>query len=53
MIYEGVTFVVDEVKKMSEKDFVKTMLNVFWLDRDKETRRKMLADVYRRITGKK
>lgn len=52
MKYEGVTFVEEEVKKMSEKDFVKSHSEVFWLDRDKETRKKMLADVFKRITGK-
>ena len=52
MIYEGVTFVEAEVKKMGEQDFVKTMLPVFWQDRDEATRKKMLADVYSRITGK-
>lgn len=53
MIYEGVTFVEAEVKKMGEQDFVKTMLPVFWQDRDEATRKKMLADVYMRICGKK
>ena len=28
------------------------LIDNFWLDRDKETRKKMLADVYQRIVGK-
>ena len=51
--YEGVTFVVDEVKKMSKEVFIKLHVGAFWTDRDEETREKMLADVYSRIVGKK
>lgn len=53
MKYEGVTFVVEEAKKMSEKAFIEAHIGNFWLDRDEETRKKMLADVYSRINGKK
>lgn len=52
MIYEKVTFVEEEVKKMSKEVFIEKHLDVFWTDRDEETRKKMLADVYKRITGK-
>lgn len=53
MKYNGVTFVADEARKMTEEEFIKAHLGNFWLDRDEETRRKMLADVYKRICGKK
>jgi len=49
MKYNGVTFVEEEVRKMSEGEFIESHLSAFWLDRDEETRRKMLADVFRRI----
>lgn len=52
MIYEGVTFVETEVKKMSKEVFIKKH-DIFWPRKDKETRKKMLADVYQRIIGKK
>ena len=52
MKYEGVTFVVEEAKKMTEKAFIEAHIGNFWLDRDEETRKKMLADVYQRIVGK-
>jgi hypothetical protein len=51
--YNGVTFVVEEAKKMTEKEFIEAHIGNFWLDRDEETRKKMLADVYSRINGKK
>lgn len=50
--YEGVTFVVEAAKAMSKEVFIKHHIDNFWLDRDKETRSKMLADVYQRIVGK-
>ena len=53
MKYNGVTFVAEEARKMTEEEFIKAHLGNFWLDRDEETRRKMLADVYKRICGKK
>lgn len=52
MKYEGVTFVVEAAKAMSKEVFIKLHIDNFWLDRDKETRKKMLADVYERINGK-
>lgn len=52
MKYEGVTFVEAEVKKMSMDEFIERHLDVCWPDRDKDTRKKMLADVYKRISGK-
>ena len=52
MIYEGVAFVETEVKKMSKEVFIKRHIDAFWPKKDKETRKKMLADVYQRIVGK-
>ena len=52
MTYDGVTFVVEAVKSMSKEVFIKHHIDNFWLDSDKETRSKMLADVYQRIVGK-
>lgn len=51
--YENVTFVREEVKKMSKGAFVAQHLNVFWLDRDEATRKKMLGAVYDLIAGVK
>jgi len=51
MIIDGVTFVEEECKKMSEEEFKTQMGKVFWQDRDEETREKMLADAYSRIKG--
>ena len=53
LTYEGVTFVVDECKKMSKEVFIKHHIGAFWTDRDEKTREKMLADVYSRIAGGK
>lgn len=50
--YEGVTFNVEECKKMSKEVFIKHHIGAFWTDRDEETREKMLADVYARINKK-
>lgn len=51
--YENVTFIKEEVKKMSKGAFVAQHLNVFWLDRDESTRKKMLGAVYDLIAGVK
>lgn len=44
--FEGVTFVVSAIKKMSKEKFIDTFLNVYWLDRTKKQRKKMLSDAY-------
>lgn len=46
MKYEGVTFVEHEVRKMTESDFIKAHVDSFWLDKEKEVRKKMLRDIY-------
>lgn len=53
MKYEGVTFVVDAVRRMPLDVFVASHINAFWQDRDKETREKMLTQAYNLITAKK
>ena len=49
MLYEGVNFNAAEVRKMDMDDFIARHLPLFWRDRDEQTRRKMLAEVYRFI----
>lgn len=44
--YENVSFVKEEVRKMSKLEFIAKHLNVFWLDRDEAKRRKMLGAAY-------
>lgn len=51
--YENVSFVKEEVKKMSKSAFITHHINVFWLDRDEATRKKMLGAAYDLITGAK
>lgn len=46
MRFEGVTFIKSECVKMSREDFIKRHLDVFWTDRDKAIRRKMLGKAY-------
>jgi len=53
MRYQGVTFVDEACKKMSKEEFIERHKDVFWQDRDEKTRKKMLADVYERMTGSK
>lgn len=53
MKYEGVTFVAEAVAKMSKDEFINKHIDAFWLDRKEPTRKKMLADVFNRIVGKK
>jgi hypothetical protein len=50
--YEGVTFVKSAVEKLTKDAFVKAHIGVFWQDRDKPTRKKMLGHVYDLITEK-
>ncbi|TGG36599.1 hypothetical protein [Duncaniella freteri] len=46
MIFERVNFVEEEIKKMSRDEFESRHINLFWLDRDEATRKKMLGQVY-------
>ena len=53
MRFENVTFVDGAIKAMAKKKFIKLHMNAIWQDRTEEERKKMLSDVYDRITGKK
>lgn len=46
MIFERVNFNDKEVRKMSREDFESRHVDLFWLDRDEATRKKMLGQVY-------
>ena len=49
MIVDGVNFIEGRIKGMPLKTFVDSHIGVFWQDRDKATRRKMLEEVYNEI----
>jgi hypothetical protein len=46
MIIEGVFFVVEECRKMTKEEFVDNFIDVFWLNRPRKERKKMLNDAY-------
>lgn len=46
MIFENVNFNEEEIKKMGLDEFESRHINLFWLDRDEATRKKMLGQVY-------
>ena len=46
MIYEGVNFNEDAVKKLSKDTFITDHIDLLWTKREAETRRKMLEEVY-------
>lgn len=50
MFYERVNFNEEEVKKMSRDEFESRHIDLFWLDRDEATRKKMLGEVHDIIT---
>ena len=51
--YENVTFLREPAKKLTSDEFIALHLNVFFQDRDEDTRRKMLSEVHDLITGAK
>lgn len=51
MIVEGSWFNDSKIKSMKKKDFIEECFPVFFLDRDEESRRRMLSDIYDRIKG--
>lgn len=51
MIVEGVSFNDELVRAMKKKDFIAECHPVFFLDRDEESSRRMLSDIYDRIKG--
>ena len=50
MFFERVNFNDEEIKKMSRDEFESRHINLFWLDRDEATRKKILGQVYDLIT---
>lgn len=50
MTFEGVNFNEPVVKTMTKEEFEAKHLNLFWLNRDEATRKKMLGQVYDFIT---
>lgn len=52
MIADGVNFCESEVKKMTKEEFLEQMMPVFFQDRKPEKRKKILTDIYERITKK-
>lgn len=51
--YENVTFLKGPAKSLTKEEFIAQHLNVFWPDRDEETRKKMLGTVHDLIIGAK
>ena len=50
MIFENVNFNEEEVRKLSAEEFEERHIGLFWLDREEQTRKKMLSQVYKLIT---
>lgn len=46
MKYENVTFVDEQVKKMSKQEFIALHISSYWTDRKESERKKMLTAVY-------
>lgn len=51
--FEKVTFIKSEVLKMKKAEFISSHLNIFWRDKNEETRRKMLSQAYDLCAGPK
>lgn len=47
--FEGVSFVISAIKKISKEEFINKFINVYWLDRTEKRRKKMLSDAYDKI----
>lgn len=46
MIIEGVFFNVDYCRTLSREAFIAAFIDVFWQDRPKKERKKLLTDAY-------
>ena len=51
MVVNGVTFIEREIRKLTEKEFIRQCLDVHWTNESKEVRKKRLHKVYRLING--
>ena len=49
MVVEGVNFIERAVRMLTKEDFVRMHEDVFFLDRKRDERRRILADIYSRI----
>lgn len=50
MVVNGVTFIEKEIKKLTEKEFIRQCL-IHWPDESKEVKRRRLKMIYQRIIG--
>ena len=51
MVVNGVNFIEREIKKLTEKEFIRQCIDVHWLSESKDTRKKRLQFVYRKVNG--
>lgn len=51
--FENVTFLKGVVSKMKKEEFVNSHLDIFWQDKNEQTRKKMLSQVYELCAGPK
>lgn len=48
--FEKVSFSVEYAKSVTKEEFIERHVEVFWLDRSEDVRRKMLSDAYDILT---
>ena len=53
MIIDGVNFNVEAIKKLTLEQFIGQCADVFWGDRKKSDRKKVLTEVYYQVNPKK
>ena len=51
MKVEGVTFIEQEVLKMTREEFIALHVDNLWIDRKRAARKKILTDTYNAIVG--
>lgn len=49
---DNVTFVDEQVKKLTKEKFIEKHLSVIWQGKKESDRKKVLSDVYDKICGK-
>lgn len=52
MRIDNVTFVDEQIKKLTKEKFIEKHLSVIWQDKKVSDRKKVLSDVYDKICGK-
>ena len=50
MVVNGVTFIEREIRKLTEKEFIRQCM-IHWPNESKEVKRKRLKMIYQRING--